>query len=834
MKAILTIWLFLMVSALLLFCGFFGCDDDEDDSNDNTDDDDDNNDDNADDDETMNDDDEQNDDDDNDDNNDDDNNDNDECSSPGGGPEVPLQAGVAVGDFYAPVGISMGGFGSRSGKHHPLAITIGGSEGYIDRMNVKAVTLDNGADRLVIARVPISLISAVLYTKVIDSVCDKTGLDLTEKLWLSSTHSHSGPDHHYPLPVPFGLVGTDTYDETITNRMAESIAQVIAEAMNALEPAALASTIVTPFDPDDHWSKDRRCHNNPPEYKEDRLFLTRIDRADGTPLAGLISYGVHGTLMRDTLMTSDAPGAAEYGLEKTFDTPVPILFMQGAGGDVRPVESPYGHGGQQGMEWIAHSIGPVLKDVWDSLSPKRNITFEMVSKRIPISRDLIGYEPGEFGRFDLQGNFHEYADGAFFCGDSGVIEFLRIPDSVVDCDNPATSLVDGHLACLWNNSWIPLWAWFVNDTTLANIRLDDTVLSIMPGELTGFLAQYLRESLENQMGWNPDKIAAFGYSLAHQQYLLREWDWYQGGYATGMNYWGPKFGDWLADRNAELALQLLTPEDEDNITGSPQPQRHPYPYSLCPAKFEQGQEVGTVQEQVAPSYERFDNVRFSWAGGYTGIGTPRVIFEVDGVNGFEAVVMPDGRTLTDAGIETVVRYQPEPPYWIKSFPTERLHKWSIDWELTADVPEGLYRIRVEGETWNGSNVVPFTVTSTAFNIVPSDDLIGQDLNITDMGKGSYRIECDGYWPPNPTGYRVRHFSTHPDNPAPLPEGSVIAKVTLQGGGTEDVELALSYEGHFEAVFTPSGIPESVTIETGGLTDAFQNFNGSALEWVMSL
>ncbi len=205
---------------------------------------------------------------------------------------------------------------------------------------------------------------------------------------------------------------------------------------------------------------------------------------------------------------------------------------------------------------------------------------------------------------------------------------------------------------------------------------------------------------------------------------------------------------------------------------------------------------------------------------------PRVFFEIESAKGFEQVYQSDGRPLTDAGIETVVFYQPKPNYLFRAFPAGREHQWSIDWELTADVPQGRYRIRVEGQNWDGTQVQPYTVLSQAFDIIPSTNIAVQNLAIDELGGNSYTISCNGYWPPNPEGYRVRHLETDPNAPSLISGGQALATVTLAGDGIETVTLLPVSEGYFEGTFTPPGTPLNVRIEAGDLEDGFENINGA--------
>ncbi|MCB1152543.1 hypothetical protein KDL45_02750 [bacterium] len=757
-----------------------------------------------------------------------------QCVAPGGGPTTRLYANAAEGDLYSPVGISMAGYGGRDGVTHPFAKSIGGSSGWMDRPNVKAVTLDNGADRLVIARGTLVFVSDILYAKVIDKVCELSGVDLTEKLWLSGTHTHSGPSHFYPIPSLFGSAGFDVYDENVTQRIADSVASVIVASMEDLQPARFASTIRTPFDPTDRVTRKRRCESNP-ATKEDRVFFARIDREDGSPLAALMGWGMHGTLNGNELLNSDAPGAAEYGLEQTFDEPVPVLFLQGAGGDQSPTPSQLGYRDQGQLEWLALEHGPRLRELWDSLSPSSNLTFEMVSKRLPISREAISYEDGEFGYstyfglFPKDGEFVEYSEGAFYCGDPNLIGYYAQYDSIADCNNLDTRLRDGYYGCMIAGQWVPFWTFFIKQTQISNVRLGDQILSLMPGELTSPLAAYLREQIADEAGWDPQNIAAFGYAQGSQLYLLRPWDWVQGGYETSMNFWGPKFGDWLAEQNASLAGQLTTPADEDNETGAPPPMVHPDKPADISTELEKGRRAGRLIESPAAGYTRMESVELVWNGGYTGVDMPRVVVERQGEGGpFAPYLDRTGRVVSDAGLATRVTYTPVPNYDERRHPRPRRHEWHFTWETNHDDPAGIYRLRVTGKNYNGASVEDYEIVTDPFELIAADTLTAEVVSVTPLGGNVYDVKFRALYPPNPNGWRVRNVDYAPFEAAPArPYDKLYAEIQLQGGGVKAVEAYPADAEHWASpvVLQAGQAPVSVSVPEGGATDAYGNING---------
>jgi hypothetical protein len=80
---------------------------------------------------------------------------------------------------------------------------------------------------------------------------------------------------------------------------------------------------------------------NPDGPVDRQIGLVRLERSDGSPLALIANYAVHGTVLsgRNLLISGDAPGVvAEYVEEKLG---APMLFINGAQGNIAPLYSVY-------------------------------------------------------------------------------------------------------------------------------------------------------------------------------------------------------------------------------------------------------------------------------------------------------------------------------------------------------------------------------------------------------------------------------------------------------------------------------------------------------------
>jgi hypothetical protein len=172
------------------------------------------------------------------------------------------------------------------------------------------------------------------------------GIDPINFMWCC-THTHSGPE-----VGPQGLAAIflgDRYkhelDPKYTPWLEQKMLEGIREAKQKLAPARLG--VGWGFS---QASINRRAVDekgeaslglNPDGPVDRRIGLMRIDKEDGSPLALIANYPIHGTVLGPSMMkfSGDAPGiVAEYVQEKTG---VPMLFINGAEGNLAPIYSVY-------------------------------------------------------------------------------------------------------------------------------------------------------------------------------------------------------------------------------------------------------------------------------------------------------------------------------------------------------------------------------------------------------------------------------------------------------------------------------------------------------------
>lgn len=229
-----------------------------------------------------------------------------------------------------------------SDSQHLLGFDERKSESVNDSLFHRIVALDDGLKQFFIVSTDLCLFSPSEYDKVAARLQKEHQIDPID-IWWTVTHTHSAPE----VGVP-GIYGTYLGDriqhevDTVYTAMVEQkLIDGILEARKNLEPASLgvgwgfsraninrrlldsngqASLLPDPNGPVDH-----------------RIGLIRIDKESGAPLALISNYAIHGTVLsgNNLQISGDVQGVVSNYVEKEIG--VPLLFINGAAGDVTPI-----------------------------------------------------------------------------------------------------------------------------------------------------------------------------------------------------------------------------------------------------------------------------------------------------------------------------------------------------------------------------------------------------------------------------------------------------------------------------------------------------------------
>ncbi|UCF62181.1 MAG: neutral/alkaline non-lysosomal ceramidase N-terminal domain-containing protein [Anaerolineaceae bacterium] len=217
-------------------------------------------------------------------------------------------------DITPPVGTPLEGYGAR----------VGVSQGVHDPLYAQVLLLKSGEDQVALLSLDLLGVGLGFTHRVREAIEDAIGVP-AEGILLAPSHIHSGPAGYIGEFPGFPF----TKDPELQNIAVRQLEGAALWASQELQPASLGvgKGLVEGI------GRNR----NDPEHgpMDDELILLRVDDLDGRPIAVVMNYGCHPTVLshRNLLISADFPGAARATLNKIFPETV-FLFTNGASGDV--------------------------------------------------------------------------------------------------------------------------------------------------------------------------------------------------------------------------------------------------------------------------------------------------------------------------------------------------------------------------------------------------------------------------------------------------------------------------------------------------------------------
>ena len=216
------------------------------------------------------------------------------------------------------------------------------STGVHDRLYHRVVALDDGATQFFLAASDLCLFAPSVYDEFTAKLKSETGIDPVQ-VWWSVTHSHSAPEvgpHGMPKLMMPDRYGHEP-DKEYTAFVERALIDAIKEARSKLAPARLAAG--TGYSSANINRRARDPHGrislglNPDGPTDRQIGLIRLEGLDGTPIALIANYAIHGTALgpQNKLISGDAPGIVSAYVEEKLNAPV--LFVNGAAGNLAPI-----------------------------------------------------------------------------------------------------------------------------------------------------------------------------------------------------------------------------------------------------------------------------------------------------------------------------------------------------------------------------------------------------------------------------------------------------------------------------------------------------------------
>jgi hypothetical protein len=224
-----------------------------------------------------------------------------------------LAAAVEI-DITPPVGVPMDGYGAREGN----------SVGVHDPLLAQALLLRRGEERLLLFTLDLLGVGLDFSRRARGRIAEAVDVEGTEVM-LACTHTHSGPAGF--LPRVSGLGAEE--DEDLQEITLRKLVGAARWAQDRLQPAQIGVEI-------GQVMGIGRNRNDPETGPIDpRVTVLRVDDDGGRPLAVMMNYGCHPTVLgyENRYLSADYPGAARRVLRGVYPGTV-FMFTNGASGDV--------------------------------------------------------------------------------------------------------------------------------------------------------------------------------------------------------------------------------------------------------------------------------------------------------------------------------------------------------------------------------------------------------------------------------------------------------------------------------------------------------------------
>ena len=779
--------------------------------------------------------------------------------------EGAVMAGVAEMDHRFPVGAALGAYTGRAralgfgappdGRREALAGGFSPSIGIETRNSAKAIALSAGGETVVLLKSDVGLADAAITHAVEERLEEATGESFAGKVVWATSHSHSGFANYTSNTVLY--LGLGLKRDVVADQVVEDLVTVAQAALGGMQPARVGIASNAMFDQEDRVTRDRRGENDElmgGPAKDDFLVVLRVDAMDGTPMAIAPVFGIHGTILgEDNLLNStEGSGAIERAIEESFDSPVVVMHLQGAAGDV----SPAGSGGIAcpdkpcynfaKIETIGRYARDAILTTWMDAGEalEDTLAIEMVTRSVPLGPDwetftvrdgALEYAPWDrrtlpdrelyaedgstvlspIDEFNapygagLCGGERPYFPGAEIRGTGGTPY-----GSCLHLDRAAETF--GNVLQI-DMGQMPACA--ATRLTLSALKIGEWSFLTAPGEPVTIWARTVRERAPA----GADRTVVIGYAQDHLGYLLTVEDWLLQGYEPNINVWGPLEGEYVMEQLLALAPLVETPEREDATMGGtdrwvPGPvdasdldaiDDAPLAGTLEETPWDQvyvrGQRVLT--DSQPEDIRRLESAYFTWIGEDPRTGTPDVRLQrfVDGE--YVDIERRSGRPVRDRDLLLTWTGDPLVPEEGEG----QTHHWAIEWQAVTwlglegledledrvGVPTGSYRFHVEG--------TGYSLDSDPFDVVQGEILLEASYaDGTLSGRATFHA---------PEGWRLLHLTEQSNGPIPA-NGTVVIAVD-RAGTLENIEVELATDGTF-TVATADGI-DAIT-----LTDRFAN------------
>jgi hypothetical protein len=306
-----------------------------------------------------------------------------------------LEAGAARVLLDVPAGTPLAGYGSLARRllfpdvfgRRPHTFWFQPAQGMREPLAARALVLQSADHRVAWVAVDLLAVDRT-FTADVEQRLHGAGVPpLT--LILSASHTHSGPGAFVDTEL-LGAFTLDRLDPAVREALLGAVVDAVRQADAARRPARLATASV---------SAASLVRNRLRQPLDPEMLVVRVTGAGGEPVALVWNYAIHGTTLgpRNLLLSGDVMGEASARLEHALG--VPVLFVNGAVGDVSPARH-----GERATAEIGAELAAAAHGGWSAATPLTRPTLAvgvttatLPPPRLPLRNCLGGWAPRGLG-----------------------------------------------------------------------------------------------------------------------------------------------------------------------------------------------------------------------------------------------------------------------------------------------------------------------------------------------------------------------------------------------------------------------------------------------------
>ena len=212
----------------------------------------------------------------------------------------------------------------------------GFKRGIRDRLNVRAIVVDNTITTAAMVSVDVGGVPYYIYLRAVQQIEKKTGIP-AGNIVISASHTHSS------IQIPReNAENVDPNVAAFAANFEKSVVEVVIQAWKNLQPAQIGYMTGTSYLNVNRDAIDpvTRLWTQAPNYdgpSDKEISVVTFESLAGEPIAVYYNFGMHpNSMYMSSIVSADAPGVASSYIEDYYNGKIVALWSSSASGNQNP------------------------------------------------------------------------------------------------------------------------------------------------------------------------------------------------------------------------------------------------------------------------------------------------------------------------------------------------------------------------------------------------------------------------------------------------------------------------------------------------------------------